>query len=83
MKLGLPKNTRFKMVYPAFPYDAKGLLIYGYLMILNPVLFLNTKALYRQLYQRFQKPTITIPFGKSGQLREAMDINYCIIWSRC
>jgi 2-oxoisovalerate dehydrogenase E1 component len=49
MKLGLLKH-RLKVVYPAFPYDAKGLLNAS-INDPNPVLFFEHKQLYRSVYQ--------------------------------
>lgn len=44
------KTPGLKVVYPAFPYDAKGLLATS-INDPNPVLFFEHKALYRSIYQ--------------------------------
>ena len=41
---------RLKVVYPAFPSDAKGLLAAA-IEDPNPVMFFEHKALYRSVYQ--------------------------------
>jgi 2-oxoisovalerate dehydrogenase E1 component len=43
-------KTRLKVVYPAFLYDAKGLLNES-INDPNPVLFFEHKQLYRSVYQ--------------------------------
>jgi len=67
------KTPGLKVVYPAFPYDAKGLLITA-INDPNPVLFFEHKALYRSLYQEVPEAYYTIPFGKAASLREGDDI---------
>tara|TARA_R110002051_G_scaffold325867_1_gene432588 strand:+ start:126600 stop:128576 length:1977 start_codon:yes stop_codon:yes gene_type:complete len=67
------KTPGLKVVYPAFPYDAKGLLITA-INDPNPVLFFEHKALYRSLYQEVPETYYTIPFGKAASLREGNDI---------
>ena len=48
------KTPGLKVVYPAFPYDAKGLLSSA-IEDPNPVLFFEHKALYRNIRQVFLK----------------------------
>ncbi|MCF6279849.1 MAG: dehydrogenase E1 component subunit alpha/beta [Flavobacteriaceae bacterium] len=58
-----------KVVYPAFPQDAKGLLATA-IEDPNPVLFFEHKALYRSVYQDVSDDYFTIPFGKANLLKE-------------
>ena len=62
-----------KVVYPAFPYDAKGLLASS-INDPNPVMFFEHKALYRSVYQEVPKDYYTIPLGKAATLKEGNDI---------
>jgi 2-oxoisovalerate dehydrogenase E1 component len=62
-----------KVVYPAFPYDAKGLLATA-INDPNPVLFFEHKQLYRSVYQEVPKDYYTLPFGKAALLKEGKDI---------
>lgn len=62
-----------KVVYPAFPYDAKGLLATS-INDPNPVLFFEHKALYRSIYQDVPKDYYTLPLGKATLLKEGNDI---------
>lgn len=63
------KTPGLKVVYPAFPYDAKGLLATA-INDPNPVMFFEHKALYRSIYQDVPKDYYTIPFGQAALLRE-------------
>lgn len=63
------KTPGLKVVYPAFPYDAKGLLATA-INDPNPVMFFEHKALYRSVYQDVPKDYYTIPFGQAALLRE-------------
>lgn len=58
-----------KVVYPAFPYDAKGLLATS-IEDPNPVLFFEHKALYRTIRQDVPTDYYTIPLGKAALLKE-------------
>lgn len=62
-----------KVVYPAFPYDAKGLLATS-IEDPNPVLFFEHKALYRSVYQDVPTDYYTLPLGKASLLKEGTDI---------
>ncbi len=62
-----------KVVYPAFPYDAKGLLATA-IEDPNPVLFFEHKALYRSIYQEVPESYYTLPFGKAVLRRTGEDI---------
>ncbi|WP_166924286.1 alpha-ketoacid dehydrogenase subunit alpha/beta [Flavobacterium poyangense] len=63
------KTPGLKVVYPAFPYDAKGLLNTS-INDPNPVLFFEHKQLYRSVYQDVPTDYYTIPFGKAALLKE-------------
>jgi 2-oxoisovalerate dehydrogenase E1 component len=63
-----------KVVYPAFPADAKGLLATS-IEDPNPVMFFEHKALYRSVYQDVPTDYYTIPLGKASILKEGTDIS--------
>ena len=67
------KTPGLKVVYPAFPYDAKGLLNAS-INDPNPVMFFEHKQLYRSVYQEVPTNYYTIPLGKAALLREGNDI---------
>lgn len=67
------KTPGLKVVYPAFPYDAKGLLATA-INDPNPVLFFEHKALYRSIYQDVPTNYYTLPLGKASLLKEGEDI---------
>lgn len=62
-----------KVVYPAFPYDAKGLLAAS-IEDPNPVLFFEHKALYRSVRQEVPTDYFTVALGKASLLKEGKDI---------
>ncbi len=62
-----------KVVYPAFPYDAKGLLATA-IEDPNPVLFFEHKALYRSIRQEVPTDYYTLPIGKASLLKEGNDV---------
>jgi len=63
------KTPGLKVVYPAFPYDAKGLLAMA-IEDPNPVLFFEHKQLYRSIYQDVPDDYYTLPFGKASILKK-------------
>ena len=67
------KTPGLKVVYPAFPYDAKGLLNAS-INDPNPVLFFEHKQLYRSVYQDVPKDYYTLPLGKASLLKEGKDV---------
>ncbi|MFX0556920.1 alpha-ketoacid dehydrogenase subunit alpha/beta [Maribacter sp. CXY002] len=67
------KTPGLKVVYPAFPADAKGLLATA-IEDPNPVLFFEHKGLYRSVYQEVPTNYYTIPFGQATLLREGGQI---------
>ncbi len=58
-----------KVVYPAFPADAKGLLCAAF-DDPNPVLFFEHKALYRSISQSVPEGYYSLPLGEAAVLRE-------------
>ena len=68
------KTPGLKVVYPAFPYDAKGLLATS-IEDPNPVLFFEHKALYRSVYQEVPADYYNLPFGQASLLREGDEIS--------
>lgn len=67
------KTPGLKVVYPAFPADAKGLLCAS-IEDPNPVLFFEHKQLYRSVYQEVPDDYYSIPLGKAALLREGIDV---------
>lgn len=67
------KTPGLKVVYPAFPCDAKGLLATA-INDPNPVLFFEHKALYRSVRQNVPVDYYTLPFGKASLVTEGNDI---------
>ena len=62
-----------KIVYPAFPADAKGLLAAA-IEDPNPVMFFEHKALYRSIYQEVNDDYYTQEIGKANLLREGDNV---------
>jgi 2-oxoisovalerate dehydrogenase E1 component len=62
-----------KIAYPAFPEDAKGLLLAAF-EDPNPVMFFEHKALYRSITAHIPDEYYTIPFGKANLLKEGNDV---------
>jgi 2-oxoisovalerate dehydrogenase E1 component len=67
------KTPGLKVVYPAFPYDAKGLLNSS-INDPNPVMFFEHKQLYRSVYQEVPKDYYTLPLGKAALLKEGNEV---------
>ena len=67
------KTPGLKVVYPAFPYDAKGLLNTA-INDPNPVMYFEHKGLYRSIYQEVPTDYYTIPFGKAALLKEGTQV---------
>ncbi len=61
-----------KVVYPAFPEDAKGLLNEA-IADPNPVLFFEHKALYRSSYQDVAKAYYRLELGKAATIQSGTD----------
>tara|TARA_B100001741_G_scaffold313764_1_gene321813 strand:- start:4546 stop:6525 length:1980 start_codon:yes stop_codon:yes gene_type:complete len=62
-----------KIVYPAFPADAKGLLAAA-IEDPNPVMFFEHKALYRSIYQEVNDDYYTQEIGKANLLKEGDNV---------
>ncbi len=67
------KTPGLKVVYPAFPYDAKGLLNES-INDPNPVMFFEHKQLYRSISQEVPKDYYTLPLGKASLIREGNQV---------
>jgi len=67
------KTPGLKVVYPAFPQDAKGLLIAA-INDPNPVLFFEHKALYRSIYQDVSENYFATEIGKAAILSEGKTV---------
>ncbi|PQB06916.1 dehydrogenase [Polaribacter filamentus] len=63
------KTPGLKVIYPAFPQDAKGLMISA-INDPNPVLFFEHKGLYRSVYQEVSEGYFTTEIGKAALLKE-------------
>lgn len=62
-----------KVVYPAFPYDAKG-LIASSIEDPNPVMYFEHKALYRSITGQVPDDYYTIEIGKAKLIKEGTDV---------
>ena len=67
------KTPGLKVVYPAFPFDAKGLLVTS-IEDPNPVLYFEHKALYRSIRQDVPVDYYNLPLGKASVLQEGNSI---------
>jgi 2-oxoisovalerate dehydrogenase E1 component len=63
-----------KIVYPAFPADAKGLLTAS-IEDPNPVLYFEHKALYRSVYGDVPEGYYNIPLGKAARIQAGTDLS--------
>ena len=63
-----------KVVYPAFPQDAKGLLISS-INDPNPIMFFEHKALYRSLSDFVCNDYFTVEIGKAKLIIEGDDVS--------
>ncbi|MBT8287067.1 MAG: dehydrogenase E1 component subunit alpha/beta [Bacteroidia bacterium] len=68
------KTPGLKVVYPAFPADAKGLLAMA-IADPNPVLFFEHKALYRSIREEVPENYYNLPFGVANVLRTGQQIS--------
>ena len=67
------KTPGLKIAYPAFPADAKGLLLTAF-EDPNPVMFFEHKGLYRSISEEVPDGYYTIPFGKGQLVKEGDDL---------
>lgn len=67
------KTPGLKVVYPAFPQDAKGLLIAA-INDPNPVLFFEHKGLYRSIYNDVSENYFTTEIGKAALIKEGTQL---------
>jgi len=67
------KTPGLKVVYPAFPQDAKGLLIAA-INDPNPVLFFEHKGLYRSVYNDVSENYFTTEIGKAALIKEGTQL---------
>ncbi|HTA28796.1 MAG TPA: dehydrogenase E1 component subunit alpha/beta [Bacteroidia bacterium] len=63
-----------KVVYPAFPSDAKGLLLAAF-EDPNPVMFFEHKALYRSITEDIPDDYYTVEIGKARRVKEGNDVS--------
>ncbi|HVA99330.1 MAG TPA: dehydrogenase E1 component subunit alpha/beta [Bacteroidia bacterium] len=62
-----------KIVYPAFPSDAKGLLLAAF-EDKNPIMFFEHKALYRSISENIPDDYYTIEIGKAKLLKSGTQL---------
>ena len=67
-----------KVVMPATPYDAKGLMISA-IRDPDPVVFFEPKKVYRAIKQEVPEKEYLIPIGKANVLKEGKDVTL-IAW---
>ncbi|MFT3885892.1 MAG: dehydrogenase E1 component subunit alpha/beta [Flavobacteriales bacterium] len=67
------KTPGLKVVYPAFPTDAKGLLCAAFADP-DPVIYFEHKNLYRSLNGPVPEGWHTLPIGEAALLREGTDL---------
>ena len=63
-----------KVVYPAFPSDAKGLLISAF-EDPNPVMYFEQKALYRSIKEDVAEGYYNVEIGKARLVKEGNDVS--------
>ena len=68
------KTPGLKVVYPAFPSDAKGLLLAA-IDDPNPVIYFEHKYLYRGFTEPVYDEAYTIEIGKANLLRQGGDVS--------
>lgn len=66
--------TGIKVVCPAFPSDAKGLMTAS-IRDNNPVVFYEHKALYRKIKEEVPEGEYIVPLGKARVVREGKDVS--------
>jgi 2-oxoisovalerate dehydrogenase E1 component len=68
------KTPGLKVVYPAFPHDAKGLLIAA-IEDPNPVVYFEHKYLYRSLVGEVPEGYYTVEIGKANVLKQGEQLS--------
>ncbi|MBZ5576339.1 MAG: alpha-ketoacid dehydrogenase subunit beta [Acidobacteriia bacterium] len=68
------RTPGLKVVAPATPYDAKG-LIKSAIRDNDPVLFFEHKGLYRRIKEELPEAEYTVPIGKARIAREGRDLS--------
>lgn len=68
------KTPGLKIVYPAFPYDAKGLLLSA-IEDPNPVIYFEHKYLYRSLTGLVPEGFYTVEIGKANTLQQGEQVS--------
>ncbi len=63
-----------KVVVPATPYDAKGLLLASILDEEDPVIFMEPKRIYRALREEVPEGDYRVPLGEARTAREGEDV---------
>lgn len=63
-----------KIAYPAFPADAKGLMLTS-IEDPNPVMYFEHKALYRSITGMVSEGYYTLPFGKANLVKQGENIS--------
>lgn len=66
-------NPGMKVVMPASPYDAKGLLISA-IRDPDPVIFFEPKRIYRAFREEVPEAEYTVPIGKARVVREGEEM---------
>lgn len=67
------KTPGLKIVYPAFPYDAKGLLLAA-IEDPNPIIYFEHKYLYRSLIGPVPEGFYIVEIGKANVLKEGQQL---------
>lgn len=68
------KTPGLKVVYPAFPADAKGLLCAAF-GDPDPVIYFEHKNLYRSLHGNVPEGWYTVPIGEAALVNEGRDLS--------
>jgi pyruvate dehydrogenase E1 component beta subunit len=74
----LTHTPGIKVVIPASPYDAKGLLI-GALRSPDPVIFMEPERIYRSVRQEVPDGLYAVPIGAARMVQEGRDVTM-IAW---
>jgi len=74
----LAHTPGIKVVIPATPYEAKGLLLSS-IRDPDPVIFLEPKRIYRAIREEVPEGDYTIPLGKARLVQEGKDVTV-IAW---